>query len=256
MGALLPVFFWFALALPACQAASSNDVEVEVRNVGFDYVANSPVVVLQNRSHSKALPIWVGRFEAQAIAMQIEGVSLPRPLTHDLMKELIERMGAVVDRVVIQDLRDSTYYALIHLEVNGRKLEIDSRPSDAIALALRVARPIFVARALMERDTVIDIEPGTAGVALAKVWGMTVQEIGQDLADALDVPVGRGVVVSEAYDDSGVRRGDVILTVNGETVGSVDELQGKLEGLKGAKVAQVGVRRGGRELNVEIRLPR
>jgi bifunctional DNase/RNase len=125
-------------------------VQVEVRGVGFDPAANSPVVILQDAAHSKAIPIWVGMSEAQAIHLQLQGTVTPRPMTHDLLKNILEKVGVGFDKVVVTEMKNNTYYAFIHLANGKHPLQIDSRPSDAIALALLFHRPIFVATRLFD----------------------------------------------------------------------------------------------------------
>ncbi len=119
--------------------------EVKVRGLILDPANNSPVVILKDVASEAMLPIWIGVFEANAIAMEIEKAVPQRPMTHDLLKNVIAQLGASVERVVITDLIDSTFYAIIVLDVGGEKVIVDSRPSDAIALALRTDSPIFVA---------------------------------------------------------------------------------------------------------------
>ncbi|MDQ7859398.1 MAG: bifunctional nuclease family protein [Armatimonadota bacterium] len=116
---------------------------MKVRRVALDQ-QNNPVVLLVDEEESIALPIWIGQAEAMAIAMRLQGVTPPRPMTHDLLQAVLERLAATVTRIVVSDVRDQTYFAEIHLARNGTTLVIDSRPSDAIALALRVEAPIFV----------------------------------------------------------------------------------------------------------------
>jgi hypothetical protein len=119
--------------------------EVKVRGLILDPTNNSPVVILKDVASEAMLPIWIGVFEANAIAMEIEKAVPQRPMTHDLLKNVIAQLGARVERVIITDLIDSTFYAVIVLDVEGEKVIVDSRPSDAIALALRTDSPIFVA---------------------------------------------------------------------------------------------------------------
>jgi len=134
-------------------------VQVEVKGVGFDPTANSPVVILQNSEHNKAIPIWVGMSEAQAIHLQLQGTVTPRPMTHDLLKNILEKVGVGFDKVVVTEMKDNTYYAFIHLANGKRPLRIDSRPSDAIALALRFHRPIFVAARLFDTAMPQEAQP-------------------------------------------------------------------------------------------------
>ena len=132
------------------RSGTDEYVQVEVKGVSFDPAVNSPVVILQNQEQTKAIPIWVGMAEAQAIHLQLEGTVLPRPMTHDLLKNILEKVGVGFEKVVVTEMKDNTYYAFIYLANGKNPLQIDSRPSDAIALALRFHRPIFVATRLFE----------------------------------------------------------------------------------------------------------
>jgi len=137
-------------------------IAVRVDRVTLDTHTNRFVVILRDDVKSRWLPIVVGNTEAQAIALQLEQITPPRPLTHDLIKNMLESVEAKIARVVVSDLRENTYYALISLKLNGDQSDIDSRPSDAIALALRMSAPIFVSEDVMdkasvnEKDTVSD----------------------------------------------------------------------------------------------------
>lgn len=131
-------------------------LRMEVKALIVDPIANMPVVILRDADDKSFLPIWVGVFEANAIALQIEGVRTPRPMTHDLLKESISRLDASVERVVITKLVENTFFAEIHLLAGGRSLVIDSRPSDAIALALRTSSPVFVEESVLEKSQAQD----------------------------------------------------------------------------------------------------
>jgi bifunctional DNase/RNase len=120
------------------------EVEMKIRGLVMDPVTNMPIVILKDVGGQSVLPIWVGIYEANAIALEIEKVTTPRPMTHDLLKNLLLGLETQVRKVVVSELRDDTFYALIWLEKNGEMMSIDSRPSDALALALRVDCPIFV----------------------------------------------------------------------------------------------------------------
>jgi bifunctional DNase/RNase len=121
-----------------------KEIEFKIKGLMMDPLTNSPIVVLQDTTSDTLLPIWVGIFEANAIALQIEKVDTPRPMTHDLIKGLLNHLDARVTKIVVTELKDSTFYALIFLDVAGKTITVDSRPSDAIALALRTDSPIFV----------------------------------------------------------------------------------------------------------------
>jgi len=120
------------------------ELEVKIRGLMMDPVTNMPVVVLKEAQGTGILPIWVGVYEANAIALEIEKVQTPRPMTHDLLKNVLTGLNVHVQKVVVSDLKDDTFYALIWMERDGQTLSMDSRPSDALALALRLDCPIFV----------------------------------------------------------------------------------------------------------------
>jgi bifunctional DNase/RNase len=120
------------------------EVEMKIRGLMMDPVTNMPIVILKDVNGTSVLPIWVGIYEANAIALEIEKVTTPRPMTHDLIKNLLLGLETRVHKVVVTELRDDTFYALIWLEKDGQVISIDSRPSDALALALRADCPIFV----------------------------------------------------------------------------------------------------------------
>lgn len=125
-------------------------VHMKVRGVALDQQMN-PVVLLVDQGETMALPIWIGQAEATAIAMELQGVKPPRPMTHDLLRSVLKSLSIGVTRIVVTDVKDSTYFAEIHLASNGTALVLDSRPSDAIALALRAEAPIFVAPHVAEQ---------------------------------------------------------------------------------------------------------
>jgi bifunctional DNase/RNase len=133
----------------------SDLVSMSIKGLMLDPVSNSPIVVLKDEEEKFFLPIWVGIFEANAIALQLENITTPRPMTHDLLRNMISELNAEVTRIVINDLRDSTFFAQIRLLVGGKTLEVDARPSDAIALALRTEAPIFVAQSVLDQAQTI-----------------------------------------------------------------------------------------------------
>lgn len=120
------------------------EVEMKIRGLMMDPVTNMPIVILKDVGSDQVLPIWVGIYEANAIALEIEKVTTPRPMTHDLLKNVLTGLDTAVHKVVVTELREDTFFAVIWLERDGRVISIDSRPSDALALALRVDCPIFV----------------------------------------------------------------------------------------------------------------
>jgi bifunctional DNase/RNase len=131
-------------------------IEMSIKGLMVDPITNMPIVILRDKDGQKVLPIWVGIFEANAIALQIENISTPRPMTHDLLRNVIQDLKASVQKVVVCDLQENTFYALIYLSLNGDTLAIDARPSDAIALALRTRAPIFVEDAVIDNAKTVD----------------------------------------------------------------------------------------------------
>ncbi|PYV29693.1 MAG: hypothetical protein DMG22_22320 [Acidobacteria bacterium] len=130
------------------------EVEMKIRGLMMDPVTNMPIVILKDVNGAAVLPIWVGIYEANAIALEIEKVATPRPMTHDLIKNLLLGLETRVHRVVVSDLKEDTFYALIWLERDGQVISIDSRPSDALALALRVDCPIYVEEEVLKSSKV------------------------------------------------------------------------------------------------------
>lgn len=151
------------------------EVEMRIRGLMMDPVTNMPIVVLKDVEGDSVLPIWVGVYEANAIALEIEKVTTPRPMTHDLLKNMLTGFGASVNKVVVTELKDDTFYAVIWAERDGQTISLDSRPSDALALALRVDCPIFVddevlrvskvASAASERITSDDLKKWLEGLS-------------------------------------------------------------------------------------------
>ena len=120
------------------------EIEMTIKGLMIDPITSMPIIVLRDREGQRVLPIWVGVFEANAIALQMENVQTPRPMTHDLLKNILEDLEAQVERIVVSGLKDNTFYAVIHLSSGSVTRAVDARPSDAIALALRTKSPIYV----------------------------------------------------------------------------------------------------------------
>src|ERR1700735_2960123 len=140
------------MATPQVQSAvkATNEVEMQIRGLMMDPVTNTPIIVLKDVGSDLVLPIWVGYFEANAIALELEKTTLPRPMTHDLMQNMARGLNAEVRKVVVSELRDDTFYATIWMDHAGETVTMDARPSDAIALALRWDCPIYVNREVLE----------------------------------------------------------------------------------------------------------
>jgi bifunctional DNase/RNase len=128
--------------------------QMQIYGVSFDMVGKQPIVLLKTVDGNRFLPIWIGHPEAAAILMKLQGASTPRPMTHDLLSEMLDNLDAKCERVSVTELRDNTFYASITISVNGSEMEIDSRPSDALALAVRTSAPIFAADDVIEESSI------------------------------------------------------------------------------------------------------
>ena len=145
-------------------------IEMTIKGLMVDPITNMPIVILRDKEGQKVLPIWVGIFEANAIALQIENIATPRPMTHDLLRNVITDLEGRVDRVVVSELKENTFYAVIHLTVKGERVTIDARPSDAIALALRTHSPILVEEAVIENAKTVDFASERADNDRLQKW--------------------------------------------------------------------------------------
>src|SRR5437667_6040670 len=145
-------------------------IEMTIKGLMVDPITNMPIVILRDKEGQRVLPIWVGIFEANAIALQIENIATPRPMTHDLLRNVIHDLHASVQKIVVCDLQENTFYALIYLAVNGDTLAIDARPSDAIALALRTRAPIFVEDAVIDNAKTVGPSAGKSGADRPHQW--------------------------------------------------------------------------------------
>ena len=132
-------------------------IRMTVRGIALDPITNMPIIILKDMEEKRALPIWVGIFEANAIALELEKIATPRPMTHDLIKNILDGLGATVQQIVVNDLKDNTFFAVIEVSYNGNTVNIDARPSDAIALALRVNAPILVTEKVVSKAKSMDI---------------------------------------------------------------------------------------------------
>jgi len=141
-----------------------------IKGLMVDPITSMPIVVLKDKDGERVLPIWVGVFEANAIALQIENVATPRPMTHDLLRNVIVDLDGAVDRVVVSDLQESTFFAVIHLTVKGEHLVVDARPSDAIALALRMRAPILVDETVIDNAKTVDFASDSVDSNRLQQW--------------------------------------------------------------------------------------
>jgi bifunctional DNase/RNase len=157
------------------------EIEMVIKGLMIDPITNMPIVILKDKAGERVLPIWVGVFEANAIALQIENIATPRPMTHDLLRNILSEIEADVQRIVVSDLRDNTFYAMIYLNRGGETIAIDARPSDAIALALRTKSPIFVEDAVVESAKGLDLTKETTDSERLQKWleGLNPDDLGK-----------------------------------------------------------------------------
>ena len=161
-----------------------DSILMNVGGLTLDPATKTPIVILRDSDNKLNLPIWIGLLEATAIATELEGIKMARPMTHDLLRNLIGELGATVESVEITDLRDNTYYAVIHVRVAGAERRIDSRPSDAISLALRSKSPIYVARRVLEASSVLQQSEESAETNLSNIspdkWAEILERMSPD----------------------------------------------------------------------------
>ncbi len=235
-----------------------DTVAVEVKGIFLAPGSMSPVVVLRETDGNRSIPIWIGLMEAEAIGRRLTGKTVPRPLTHDLLGNAVAALGGDIRRIVVTDLIDGTYYARIDVVANRDSLSLDARPSDAIALALGVSAPIFVATAVMdqagEEDLVIRDPSETAFEPEEVGCGIWCQPLAEEMGEVLGVEAGVLVAdLSEALEASAeLQRGDVITQVGGQPVESIERLRELLSGLQPGDPVAVQVLRVGEIVTVEL----
>ena len=248
---------WVGL-FPGCGTGERGDVEVHVRGVVMDPQTDSPVLFLLDRKTDRGVPIWIGMAEARAIARGLQGITSPRPQTHDLTKNLLDTLGATVERVVITDLKDGTYYARLHLRSGRKTWEVDSRPSDAVALALQFGAPVFLSRALVDQGVLVDLPGAQGGGWLEDAYGFSVQEMSSGVAAYFGRKRGEGVIVTEVHrgglaHGAGLRSGDILVRVAGRRVASKEEVLQALRGSGEGGDVRVKVHRGGDTLTLSMK---
>ena len=157
------------------------EIEMTIQRLLIDPITNMPIIVLRDQEGDRILPIWVGVFEANAIALQIENVETPRPMTHDLLKEMVGALGGLVERIVVCELKENTFYASIHLGTARGAVVVDARPSDAIALALRTRSKIFVDEAVIQSARSVEMSRDPMDIGRLQKWleGLSDDELGK-----------------------------------------------------------------------------
>jgi bifunctional DNase/RNase len=255
---LLSLFAFFPSNLEAGQ--ESSPVEIKIKTLMLDPNSQSPIVVLETVHDKRILPIWIDIPEARAIALELEHVATPRPLTHDLIRNIIQGLGATLQRVIITDLRNNTYFAVLFLTLKGQDLQIDARPSDAIAVALRMKAPIYASNQVLERSKALPSSAPTPAKALQKRVGIQAQDLTVEVAALLDLSLQRGVLVVDVAKgsvamDAGIQRGDVITRANDQTIQSTHELEAWVQSKKAETRIKLEVIKKGKPTIIVIDLP-
>jgi bifunctional DNase/RNase len=236
----LPVLLLAGLVLVSISKEEMAFMEMEVKGVRVDATGQNPVVILTDKDGKKALPIWIGFLEANAIDREIKNVSSTRPMTHDLLHSILGQVRAKVKEVKIVDLKENTYYAKLFLLLNREVIEVDARPSDAIIMALKSRAPVYVSAKIMDDQ----------GITLARKenfgerYGIRIQELTSSLASHFNFKGQKGVLVSEvlsgsASGSSGIKAGDIITKVNLREVGSVQEFEEAFDAMKAGSSVQI-----------------
>jgi len=221
-------------------AATQEVLQVKIHRLTVDPSSGQPVVFLTDPQEERALPIWIGPCEANAMNAEIEGVKPPRPQTHDLLERVIQKMKGKIQKVIVTHSKDGVYYATLVLEKEGTAIEIDARPSDSLVLALKAKAPILVGKKMFQEMSV----PLKEAKGLEDQYGLTAQELTPSLAQSFAYKSTRGVLVSDVQAGSpaekdGLRRGDIIVELGGEAIPDTKALQAGLNKAKGSVKAKV-----------------
>ena len=234
-------------------------VETKVKTMLIDPNTQTPVVVLETVADKRLVPIWIDIPEARAIALELQQVATPRPLTHDLIRNLLQGLGATLERVTITDIRNNTYFAVLTLRLQGQEFQIDSRPSDAIAVALRMKAPTYVSTQVLAKSKQAPT-PDERAERLWKKLGFQAQDLTADLASLLNVQIEKGVLVADVMPGSaaakaGMQRGDIIVKANEKPIQSVSELESLLQISKPSSQVKLEVIKKGKPTTLVIDLP-
>lgn len=239
---------------------SEDVVKMTVKGVTVYPKTNSPVVILEAVEDKVELPIWIGFPEAQAIALRLENITTPRPMTHDLLMEALEKTGVKVLKIVISDLKDDIFYASIILDRDGKTIEIDSRPSDALALAVRVDAPVYATVSVLEKARGNKGLLYEAGEETRQRYGLSAQPLNQGLAEYFGLSKAEGILISDIVekgvaDEAGLKRGDIIFEVDGVRTAGLREFYDTLTVVENKKEFSVGVIREKDKLSLTFHSP-
>jgi bifunctional DNase/RNase len=253
-----------SLYLSSASCASQNVteedlLEMRVKGVTVAPDSDTPIVVLEDLQKGQAFPIWIGLPEARAIVMEMEKIPTPRPLTHALLKDILATLQVEVTRIVIHDIQDNTFFALLVLHQGEKTLTVDARPSDAIALALQTQAPIFVSRKVLGAVRTVTLQDRETLQNYAETFGMRVQSLDAKLAGLFHVSSTDGVLVAAVKADSqaerlGVHRGDVITRIDGQPVRGVQDFLAVCQNKKVGQEIVLQVTRNQHPLELRVQL--
>lgn len=215
-------------------------VQVKVHRLIVDPASNQPVVLLADNLEERALLIWIGLFEANAIDSEMQGLKHHRPLTHDLLERVLKKVNGKIRRITITHFEEGIYYATIAIERDGTLIELDARPSDSIVMALKFNAPIFVSKSIFKEMAI----PLGEKKGAEEQYGLTLQDLTPLLAQSFSSGSTRGVLVSQVRKGSraekdGIERGDIFLEVSGKPVNDVKEMRDTLERIKAPVKARI-----------------
>lgn len=230
----LAVVLFISLVLVAISKETSPPfIEMEVKGVKLEPLGHTPVVLLADREGKKALPIWIGLLEGNAIDKELKNITSPRPMTHDLLHSILTQVHVKVKEVKIVDLKDHTYFATLFLKVNKGVIEVDARPSDAIVLALKAKIPILVSAKILDEQGITLTQKNSFG----ERYGIRIQELTPALASHFNFKGKKGVLVSEVSpssksEASGIKAGDIVTKINSKEIGSVQDFEEMFDTIK------------------------
>jgi bifunctional DNase/RNase len=253
IGLAVALFITFVL-VALSKEVSPAFVEVEVKGVRLDPIGQNPVVILADKDGKKALPIWIGLLEANAINKELKNISSPRPMTHDLLYSILAQVQAKAKEVKIVDLKNRTYYAKLFLTLNEKLIEVDARPSDAIVIALKSKIPIFVLGTILD-DQGISLPQKSMG----ERYGIRIQELTPSLASHFNFKGQKGVLVSEVVpggpaESSEIMSGDIITKVNLKEVGTIQEFEEAFDEVRKGNPVRVTLFRDDKFKEVNLRV--
>jgi bifunctional DNase/RNase len=233
------------------QSDKGEEFEVKVQGLVFDRISRAPVVILVTKDKERFVPIWIGFAEAMSIDVVLRGDNPPRPLTHDLFKATIEKLGAKVEKVKITTIKNNTYFAFIKFRHGNKIYYVDSRPSDAIALALRTGAPLYISKEILSASVRV---PQAEGLLWSKL-GISVQLITSDLEEFFKT---KGVVVSDVRRNSKaeekIKRGDIIISVNGKNTQNEKGIEILEDEVQKGDFLEIEILRDGKKQTLKISL--